>query len=315
VLPTLAVAAGLPTQALSPLPDTLDADTYVRLLDAGAALTQQPHFGLLVGERVKLGTYSVYGLILLSCRDFGEVLRQTLRFESLAHDLGHSTLQVTGDIAEYQWHSHYPQASRHLTESVFAGVRVFSNWLAGRQLPAAQLTFTHDAPKDCSEHLRIFGPDVSFGAAVNCARFDAALLSTPVPNADVGLYPVLQRHAEALLREKIRSRAEANIVTLVRTCIVHNLAHDRARLSTVAQDLNQSTRTLQRKLSEAGTSFQQVLDQSRQTLAQTYLRQRDLSLSDIAFLLGFQDQSAFSHAFREWTQDSPGSYREKMGVV
>ena len=311
-LPALAIRAGLSPQALSPLPEALDADDYVRLLDAGAAPTQQPHFGLLVGERVKLGTYSVYGLILLSCRDFGQVLRQTLRYESLAHDLGHSTLEVTGDIAEYQWHSHYPQASRHLADSVFAGVRVFSNWLAGRELPASQLTFTHAAPPDCSEHLRIFGPDVRFGAAVNCARFDAALLDLPVPNADVGLYPVLQQHAEALLREKMRTCAEADIVTLVRTRIAHNLAHDRARLSAVAQDLNQSPRTLQRKLSDAGSSFQKVLDQTRQTLAQTYLHQRDLSLSDIAFLLGFQDQSSFSHAFREWTQDSPGNYRDNL---
>ena len=311
-LPALAVAAGLSTQALSPLPDTLDADAYVRLLDAGAALTQLPHFGLMVGERVKLGTYSVYGLILLSCRDFGEVLRQTLRFESLAHDLGHSTLQITGDIAEYQWHSQYPHASRHLAESVFAGVRVFSNWLAGRELPAAQLTFTHAAPQDCSEHLRIFGPDVRFGAAAHSARFDAALLGLPVPNADVGLYPVLQQHAEALLKEKMRVNAEADIVTQVRTRIANNLSHDRARLATVAQELNQSTRTMQRKLSEAGTSFQQVLDQTRKALAQTYLRQRDLSLSDIAFLLGFQDQSAFSHAFKEWTRESPGNYREKI---
>ncbi len=311
-LPALAVTAGLTPQALSQLPDALDADAYVRLLDAGAALTHQPHFGLLVGERVKLGTYSVYGLILLSCRDFGEVLRQTLRFESLAHDLGHSTLHVTGSTAEYQWHSHYPHASCHLAESVFAGVRVFSNWLAGRNLPPAQVTFTHAAPRDRGEHLRIFGSELCFDAPVNSARFDAALLDLPVPNADVGLYPVLQQHAEALLREKLRANAEADIVTQVRARIAHNLSHDRARLTNVARDLNHSTRTVQRRLSEAGTSFQQVLDQTRKALAQTYLRQRDLSLSDIAFLLGFQDQSAFSHAFREWTQASPGNYRDKL---
>jgi AraC-like DNA-binding protein len=311
-LSELAVTAELSPRALSPLPDALDADAYVRLLDAGASLTHLPHFGLQVGERVRLGTYSVYGLILLSCRDFGEVLRQTLRFESLAHDLGHSTLQVMDDSACYAWHSRYPHASRHLAESVFAGVRVFGNWLAGRELPPAQVAFTHAQPDDCSEHLRIFGPDVHFDASTNCARFDAALLSLPVPNADVGLSPVLQQHAATLMREKMRANAEADIVTQVRARIAHNLAHNRAGLVAVAQDLNQSTRTLQRKLSDAGSSFQQLLDATRQSLAQTYLSQRDLSLADIAFLLGFQDQSAFTHAFREWTQDSPGNYREKL---
>lgn len=307
----LALAAGLPQDAFSPMPESLAAADYVRLLDAGAALTAHPHFGLHVGERVKLGTYSVYGLILLSCRDFGQVFQQTLRYEGLAHDLGRSALSVADARAEYQWHSHFPQASRHLAESVFAGVRVFGNWLAGAPLPPADVSFTHAAPSDCSEHRRIFGADVVFGATSNCARFDAALLALPVPNADVGLYPVLQQHAEQLLQKKLRVQGSAGIAAQVRTSIANSLSQERASLPLIAQDLNLSQRTLQRKLSDADTSFQQLLDQTRQEMAQDYLRRRDLSLVDIAFLLGYQDQSAFNHAFKEWTGDSPGSYREK----
>lgn len=311
-LHALAVAAGLPDHALAPLPESIAAHDFVRLLDAGAELAADPHFGLHVGERVKLGTYSVYGLILLSCRDFGQVFQQTQRFESLAHDLGVSSLEVQGDTAHYRWHSHFPQASRHLAESVFAGVRVFSNWLAGMALPAARLSFTHRAPDDTTEHRRIFGTDVVFGAPHNCAEFPAVFLTLPVPNADVGLYPVLQQHAEQLLREKIRAQADAGIVAQVGAVIAKNLSQDRARLSLVADDLNLTQRTLQRKLSEANTSFQQVMDRTRQDLAKGYLGQRSLGLADIAFLLGFQNQSAFNHAFKEWTGSSPGSYRDKV---
>lgn len=313
-LRALALAAGLPAHALMPQPESLAAQDYVRLLDAGAHLAQHPHFGLQVGERVKLGTYSVYGLILLSCRDFGQVFQQTQRYESLAHDLGRSALVVSNGVAEYQWNSHFPQASRHLAESVFAGVRVFGEWLAGAPLPPAAVAFSHAAPSDCSEHRRIFGADVVFGAPRNSARFDAALLALPVPNADVGLYPVLQQHAEQLLREKMRTQVHAGIVAQVGAAIARNLSQDRARLPLVAQDLNLTQRTLQRKLSEAGASFQQVLDRTRRELAQDYLRQRSLSLADIAFLLGFQDQSAFNHAFKEWTGSSPGSYRDRAGA-
>ena len=154
---------------------------------------------------------------------------------------------------------------------------------------------------------------MAFGATHNCARFDAALLALPVPNADVGLYPVLQQHAEQLLQKKLRVQGEAGIVARVRASIASHLAQDRAGLPLIAQDLNLSQRTLQRKLSDANTSFQLVLDQTRREMAQGYLRQPDLSLVDIAFLLGYQDQSAFNHAFKEWTGDSPGSYREKRG--
>lgn len=314
-LSALAHAAGLAENALSPLPESLAAEDYIRLLDAGAALSHDPHFGLHVGERVKLGTYNVYGLILLSCRDFGQAFQQTMRYEGLAHDLGRSALKIERDIAEYQWHSNFPHASRHLAESVFAGIRVFGNWLAGLPLPPAPVCFAHPAPADCSEHLRIFGNDVSFSTPMHCARFDAALLSWPVPNADVGLYPVLQQHAEQLLKEKFRAEADGGIVALVRAAITKNLAQDQVRLPLIAQELALSQRTLQRKLTEDGTSFQQVLDQTRHELAKDYLRQRQLGLADIAFLLGYREQSAFNHAFKEWSGTSPGSYRDQFSAA
>jgi AraC-like DNA-binding protein len=311
-LSTLALAAGLPANALSPLPETLAAADYVRLFDVAAQLANDPHFGLHVGESVKLGTYTVYGLILLSCHDFGQVFQQTLRYEGLAHDLGRSDLQVTNGIAQYQWHSHFPDASRHLAESVFAGIRVFGNWLAGAPLPPVPISFTHAAPEDCSEYQRIFGNAVVFNAPINNASFDAALLSWPVPNADVGMYPVLQQHAEGLLREKMRAQADGGIVAQVRATIIANLTQDRAKLTLIAQDLNLTQRTLQRKLSEAGSNFQQVLDNTRHELAKDYLSQRQLNLADIAFLLGYQEQSAFNHAFKGWFGISPGSYREQL---
>lgn len=302
-------AAGLPAGTLAPLPESLAATDYVRLLDLGAQLANDPQFGLHVGERVKLGTYNVYGLILLSCRDFGQALQQTMRYEALAHDLGRSEISVEGNNAEYRWHSAFPRASRHLADSVFTGIRVFGNWLAGQALPPVHVSFAHEAPQDRSEYLRIFGPDVHFGAPAHVARFDAALLSWPVPNADVSLYPVLQQHAERLLKEKQRAEREGGIVAQVRAAIVGNLEQDRVRLPTIAQELHITPRTLQRKLTDAGIGFQQLLDQTRHELALEYLKQKNLSIAEIAFLLGYQEQSSFNHAFKDWTGMNPGAYR------
>lgn len=306
----LALAAGLDPDALNPLPDNLSTHAYVRLLDAGALLARDPHFGLHVGECVKLGTYNVYGMILLSCPDFGHALQQTLRYEALAHDLGRSELVVENGRAEYRWHPSLPQASRHLAESVFAGIQVLGAWLAGQPLPQAQLAFAHAAPQDCSEHLRLFGSDIRFGAARHSACFDAALLGWPVRNADVGLYPVLQQHAEQLLREKARNRSDSGFVAQVRAAIARNLAEDRVRVGLIAQELGLTPRTLQRKLNDAGLGFQQLLDQTRLGVAEDALRQRQLSLAEIAFLLGFKEQSAFSHAFKEWSGVTPGAWRD-----
>ncbi|WP_377704147.1 AraC family transcriptional regulator ligand-binding domain-containing protein [Pseudoduganella sp. UC29_71] len=302
-------AAGLAPGALAPLPESLQAGDYVRLLELAAALADDPHFGLHVGERVKLGTYSVYGLILLSCRDFGHAFEQTIRYEQLAHDLGRSSLQVADGLARYTWHSRFPNATRHLADSVFAGIRVFGNWLAGAPLPPAKLELMHDGGGAGlgGEYLRVFGDLPQFGAPANRASFDAQLLAWPVPNADVGMYPVLQQHAENLLKQ--RAQADAGIAAQVRAAIVRGLSQGQVRLASVAEELELSPRTLQRKLSDAGVNFQQVLDQTRFALARDYLRQPGLSLVDIAFLLGYQEQSAFNHAFREWAGVNPGAWR------
>jgi AraC-like DNA-binding protein len=308
----LARAAGLAVP-LDPLPESLAARDYIALLALGAELTGDPHFGLHVGERVRLGTYSVYGLILLACANFAQALEQTQRYEQLAHDLGRSQLGIedgTG-LACYTWTSHFPDASRHLAESVFAGIRTFGSWLAGRPLAPRRLAFAHAGDADPAEYERVLGMRPAFGAPANVACFDASLLAMPVPNADAGMYPVLQQHAERLLRDREDARERHGIVAQVRACVIRNLALDRVRLSSIAAELALSPRTLQRKLSEAGASFQQVLDGARYALAQDYLRKPGLSLADIAFLLGYQEQSAFTHAFREWSGTNPGAWRER----
>ncbi|MBI3727449.1 MAG: AraC family transcriptional regulator [Burkholderiales bacterium] len=310
-LRALAMMAGMAENTLSKLKESIAAADYIRLLDAGAELSKDQHFGLHVGERVKLGTYNVYGMILMSCKDFEQAFQQTMRYEGLAHDLGRSALVIDNEMTEYQWHSHFPQASRHLAESVFAGIRVFGNWFAGTTLPDAPVYFRHAVPDDLQEHHRLFGKEVHFDATLNCARFPTALLSWPVPNADVSMYPVLQHHAEQLLRQKQQARQDGGIVAQVRAAISNNLAQDQARLPLIAQELLLSQRTLQRKLSEAGISFQQILDQTRKDTAIDYLQKTGFSLADIAFLLGYQEQSAFNHAFKEWMGVSPGVYREK----
>lgn len=311
-LDALAQAAGMAPGALDPLPESLPARRYIALLEAGARLANDPFFGLHVGEKARPATYSAYGMLLLACNSFGHALQLTQRYESLAHDLGLSRLELVGAEAHYEWVSHYPDATRHLVESVFAGIRVFGSWLAGRPLEPLALRLRHADPGHGSaEYLRVLGVAPEFDAPLNCAAVDASLLAMPVPNADTSLYPLLLQHAERLLAQ--RAAQQEHIVARVRAALLPRLAGGEARLAPVAAELGLSPRTLQRKLAEAGSSYQEVLDTVRFGLAQDYLRRRELSLVDIAFLLGFQEQSAFTHAFREWSGMNPGAWRERIG--
>ena len=291
---------------------TLDPDNFPPKRNRKTLKGQSTRSGLDSDRQVDSALDDALGLILLSCRDFGQAFEQTMRYEQLAHDLNRSSMEVQEGVARYTWHSNYPPAHRHLADSVFAGIRVFGNWLAGVALPPAALMLMHDGgpATERAEYERVFGAMPQFGAQANMASFDAALLDWPVPNADVSLYPVLQQHAEHLLKQ--RALPAAGIVPQVHAAIVRKLSQGQVRLAAVAEDLKLTPRTLQRKLSDAGASFQQVLDQARFALARDYLRQPGLSLVDIAFLLGYQEQSAFNHAFREWSGMNPGAWREQQ---
>ncbi|MBV8659093.1 MAG: AraC family transcriptional regulator [Burkholderiales bacterium] len=306
----IATLLGVTAAQVGALPESIPAVRYAELLRQATVLTGDADFGLHVGERMTLATFSVYGMVVMSCRTFGEAMAQVMRFESLAHDLGRSALQLDGGVARYEWHSpDFAGSSRHLSESVFSGIACFTRWLAKRDLPIIEIGFPHPAPVEMAEYQRIFGAPVRFDAPIAYACFYAAMLEWALPNADSSLFDLLTQHAEALLAARRREHAELPILSETRQAIVMLLAHDGATLARVAGALSLTPRTLQRRLSEAGTSFQQVLDSTRKALAADYIGEASMSLTDIAFLLGFSEQSSFSHAFRDWYGQSPASYR------
>lgn len=311
----LAVTLGLPPESLAPATENLPVERYIRLLEVAAEACGDPLFGLHVGERTRLSTFAVYGLVLCSCRSFRAATEQTRRFEGLAHDLGRSRIEEHGAIAHYVWESPWLTTlpSRHLPESVMAGILSFANWLAHTRVPVIDVAFAHAAPDPAlmPAYEQFFGAPVRFDAPQNCARFPAEILDWPVPNADTSLFPVLARHAEQLLAAREREARQPEIINAVREKIVALLAHDSARLGDVADALGSTPRTLQRKLAEAGTSYQTVLDATRRELAEQYLREPGMTMTEVAFLLGYREQSSFNHAFRDWYGTTPAAWRER----
>ncbi|MEP6501995.1 MAG: helix-turn-helix transcriptional regulator, partial [Betaproteobacteria bacterium] len=153
------------------------------------------------------------------------------------------------------------------------------------------------------------------GVPAAYGRFHAALLDRAVPNADGSMLQVLQRRADELLAARLRETAEPRIVTDVRREVATQLANDRARLDDVAAALALNPRTLQRKLAEAGTNFQAVHDAARHALAEDLLRDSQLNLTDVAYMLGYREQSSFNRACREWFGNTPARTRERLRGV
>ena len=148
--------------------------------------------------------------------------------------------------------------------------------------------------------------DRIFGAPADEALFATSVGQTQLVSADPYLNKMLIAYCEDALAsrrsaETFRSRVENAIVPL--------LPHGKARASDVARQLGTSDRTFARRLSSEGLTFSELLERLRHDLARRYLVDGDLSISQIAWLLGFSGASAFSHACRRWTGDSPSGFR------
>lgn len=276
---------GLPSLAADPLP----ANVYIELLHRSSQLSNNASFGLSVGARMRTANFVAYGAVLLSCENFGSAIAQTRRFEGLAHDLGRSELGVEGSEAHYVWHCPWLSAldCRQLCESVMASIHAFGTWLAQRPLPLHWVGFPHACPdEDVRRRTEAcFGAPVRYGMPVTCASFSASLLAEPIPTADPALFPLLERHAADLLalREKRpHGMDDGSLAAQVRRLIIDRLAHDGARMADVASALKVSARTLQRRLAEEGTPFQSLLERARRELADEYLRNGSMSLTEIA---------------------------------
>jgi AraC-like DNA-binding protein len=315
----LAAALGWPADALDAGRDSLTVAEYIALLDVAARLAGDPVFGLRVGLHARLSTYPYYGLVVCACKTLREAFAQTRRYEGLAHDLGRSRMTIEGGIATYYWDCPWLAGrteieARHLCDSVLAGILTFAGWLAHERLPAREIGLPYPAPEAAVQaaHRQVFEAPVVYGVPAAYGRFDAALLDRPVPNADASMFKVLQRHAEELLAARLRETAEPRIVADVRRAVAAQLASERARLDDVAGALKLTARTLQRKLADAGTSFQAVHDAARQALAEELLRDARLNLTDVAYMLGYREQSSFNRACRDWFGNTPARTRERL---
>jgi AraC-like DNA-binding protein len=173
-------------------------------------------------------------------------------------------------------------------------------------VPLRRVTFAHRAPPEVSEHERIFGCPVLFEAKRNRFHLERAVWETPTSGAHSGVLGVLIEHADLLLARLPRG---PDLIERTRRAIGKRLRGRDPSLESVARELGMSERSLQRHLRELGSSFNALADEVRESTARLYLDQPDMALSEVGYLLGFADQSAFNRAFKRWTGCTPRQAR------
>ncbi len=164
----------------------------------------------------------------------------------------------------------------------------------------------HAAPNGSEEHVQFFGCPVEFGSDKDALLYGPHALDAPNRIGDDSVVRFFDLHIESEIEQL---DDDPGLERRVEIQISRALSEGVPRMSDVAGELGMSGRTLQRRLSERGHSFQGLIDSSRRRLAEKLLRETEFPLAEIAFLTGFAEQSAFNRAFKRWAGQTPRSYR------
>jgi AraC-like DNA-binding protein len=300
-----APGTGLPALDLD---DRVPISVAHQLLGAVIEQTGDLDLGLKVGRTMSAGDAGVADYAIRSAATVHDAIEVAARYIRLVNDGLELRLHHEGDRVVLQWESMVvmPRAAE---DFLMSAIYTSHMRMLLRDAPELECWFTYPKPSTMIEYERTFGAaKLRFVAPFAGYAFDSGHLRKPVEAADAKLHSVLRQHAEALLGDLPASRT---FTDRVRHHLSNDLSHGRPSASKLARRLQMSARTLERRLECEGTTFGAVLEDLRRRLALEHLGRRDVSLSEIAFLLGFSQVGAFHRAFRRWTGTTPFEYRRQ----
>jgi AraC-like DNA-binding protein len=307
----LTATFGVSPEILADTDARVGADVLRRIWDELPKMLHADDFGLDVARRAaESGALGILGYVLRSASTVGEGLRSALRFQRLVTDAVRTRWVDAGDEVRVSFDDVDGafRLPRHAVEFGLASTLLSMRAASARPLVPTRIAFRHGKPRGDSAARALFGCELSYGAPTTKIVLSRADLDVPLLSADPHLSELLRRLASGI---EERLPDSASFAARVRHALHDGLARGATGLEDVAPRLGLSRRTVQRRLREEGTSHVRVLDELRRDLATRYVGEETLDLSQIAFLLGFSDQSAFHHAFVRWTGEPPGAYRRK----
>lgn len=292
---------------------------WLNLLAELAERLDEPDLPLKIGAALQVRHLGIAGQVLLSCATLGEAAEQFCRYCRLVDDMGYTRIQRSSSQGEATFHWGHGGSGNDTPppamEQIWASAMLsLSQWLTGRTDIACEFHFRHPRPADLAPFERMLGPRLHFNQPATRNVVPAWMMDLPVSTHVPEMRPIVAAQAEASLRAleqedgQIRDPNQA-LVRRVSELIAEHLARGTATVEFIAPQLALSTRTLNRRLAEADTSFRMLCEAVRRTHAESLLLNPAVSLAEISFLLGYQEQSAFQRAFKRWSGMTPGEFR------
>lgn len=308
----------------------LDPDELRRTLDVDAELLRDPdgrialevlyaylelviertgdeHAPLRLARGLDVEAFDALGLLVASSACFGDALEHTIRYQRVFAEGERYDLEHAGDSVHVRyspWGA--PRVAHVAMADIFArDLAVNTGMITGRPIEGVRVRLRRAAPGDRARWRSLLGVDAELDAPLDEVIFPRAALEIPIPRAD----PMIARFFERYLDERIARLPPDSLLARARAAIEDALPSGAITLTAVARRMRISPRTLQRRLAATGTSLTDLALGVRRARALA-LVEAGVTVSEIAWLLGYSEPSAFHRAFRRWTGSTPLAWRE-----
>jgi AraC-like DNA-binding protein len=300
---------GLSEQDLNERHDRISAAAQARFLELSAEALHDSALGFHLAMEANPREVGLLFYVASAAKDLGEAIALFARYCRIVNEAIRVQLTRRSNDLVVELHLIGVPRFRAAQNAEFA-IAVMVKGLreiAGRNVHATKITLVHVRHSDFPEFERFCGCPVEFGGSSDQLVFSNESLAVPLVTKDIHLLDALRPICDEAAKQ--RETSPGSLRALVENEAQKLLPHGRARRRDVAKKLAMSTRTLARRLAGEGTTFEEVVDELRQSLALQYIRSPSISLSQIAWLLGYEGSTSFNHAFRRWTGGPPSAAR------
>ncbi len=300
----------------SGIPEPLLADAEARIslrqklivFENVTRLSADPTIGLRAGHQVRFSHLGILGYAIISSSTFGKGIELGMKYLRLAGPVLRKRFFVGDDFACFQGVDclSLGRLLPFSTELWFSSMHALMGEMLGHRLPSRKIKLPYPAPSYRQAYEALFQCPLAFDTGVIEWYLDAALLQQPLPNANPLTAKLCAQSCEALTTSQ---EDPHHRVRQIRSMLLETPGRF-PNIETIAERCHMSSRTLRRKLKGLGTSYQQILDDTRERLAVEYLENTRMTIAEIAERVGFTETANFSQAFKKWTGTSPSSLRK-----
>ncbi len=285
--------------------------SYCTLFETAAAVTGNDNIGLWFGQQFGPTDLGLIGYVAVHSQTLGDGLRNFV--ELFPYHQQETEMSLTGhkDLLSLNYRIRDGEIiERRQDAELSLGMfcNIFRHGFGAGWTPE-EVHFEHPKPASWQEHEQAFQAPVFFNQRANSLVFRPEQTDTPMPTADPRLLMILRKCIRQVGIQQVGPRT---VPDQIKDYLVKTLSDGCPTLDHAAQALFIPAWTIQRRLEEAGLTYSEVVEGTRRELALSYLRQQHIPLTEIAFLLGYSELSAFSRAFTRWMGCSPSQYRRNL---